>query len=45
MKSFREYINEKKDHLIRKLDNLTDEQKDEVIEFFKNKPNLESKID
>ena len=35
---------EKKDHLIRRLKNLSDEQKQEVIDFFKKKPNLENKI-
>ena len=36
---------EKKDHLIKRLRNLTDEQKQEVIDFFKKKPNLENRID
>jgi len=36
---------EKKDHLIKRLRNLTDEQKQEVIDFFRVKPNLENKID
>lgn len=36
---------EKKDHLIRRLKNLTDEQKQKVIDFFRKKPNLENKID
>ena len=36
---------EKKDHLIKRLRNLTDEQKQEVIDFFRKKPNLENRID
>ena len=36
---------EKKDHLIKRLRNLTDEQKQEIIDFFKKKPNLENRID
>ena len=45
MRSFREYINEKKDHLIMRLAGLSDEEKQKVIEFFKAKSNLENKID
>lgn len=49
MKTFIEIINEgllleKKDHLINKL-NLTDDQKQEIIDFFSKHPNLENKID
>jgi len=36
---------EKKDHIIKRLNNLTDEQKEVLINFFKDRPNLESKID
>jgi len=36
---------EKKDHLIKKLKNLSHEEKDILIDFFKRKPNLENKID
>ena len=35
---------EKKDHIIKKLKNLTDDEKDILIDFFKKKPNLENKI-
>ncbi len=37
-------LQEAKDHIIKKLD-LTDEQKEEIIAFFKRRPDLESKID
>ncbi len=37
-------LREKKDHIINKL-NLTDEQKNELISFFKKRPDLETKID
>ena len=36
---------EKKDHLIKKLSGLTDEQKNTAIEFFNKHPNYESEID
>ena len=36
---------ESKDHLIKKLKGLDDSEKDQVIAFFKKKPNLEGKID
>jgi len=45
MKTFKQYIFEKKDHIIKKLPNLSPEQKKELIDFFKRKPNLEGKID
>ncbi|MCK9544370.1 MAG: hypothetical protein M0R03_20315, partial [Novosphingobium sp.] len=47
MKLLKEYkkLLEKKDHIIKRLRNLTDEQKNELINFFNKKPNLESKID
>jgi len=45
MKRFLELINEKKDHIIKKMPNLSDEEKAVLINFFKKKPNLESKID
>jgi hypothetical protein len=35
---------EKKDHIINKIPNLTDEQKKQVIDYFTKKPNMESKI-
>lgn len=38
-------LTEKKDHLIKKLVNLSDEEKQELIDFFNKKPNLENKID
>ena len=44
-KSFYRLILEKKDHLINRLEKLTDEQKKEIIDFFNRKPNLEGKID
>ncbi len=37
-------LREKKDHLIKKLD-LTDSQKEEIIEFFNRRPDLENKVD
>ena len=36
---------EKKDHLIKKLSSLTDEQKQQAIDFFNKHPNYESEID
>jgi hypothetical protein len=36
---------EKKDHIIKKIPSLTNNQKKEVIDFFRTKPNLENKID
>ena len=36
---------EKKDHLINKLPNLSDEQKQQAIDFFAKHPNYESEID
>ena len=36
---------EKKDHLIKKLSSLTDEQKQQAIDFFNKYPNYESEID
>ena len=44
MKSFITYLTEKKDHIIKRLKNLTDNEKDQVIAFFAKKPNLENKI-
>ncbi len=38
-------VEEKKDHLINKLDSLSADQKTEVIEYFRKHPNMESKID
>lgn len=38
-------LTEKKDHIIKRLKNLTDEEKQTLIDFFNKKPNLESKID
>ena len=35
---------EKKDHLVKKLKNLSSDEKGKVIDFFKKKPNLEGKI-
>lgn len=40
-----DYLTEKKDHIIKKMPNLTDDQKKELIDFFKRKSNLENKID
>ena len=47
MKTFEEIyqLRENKDHLIMKLSRLTNQEKDKVIAFFKNHPNLENKID
>ena len=45
MITFKEYLTEKKDHLIDQLYNLTPEQKIEIKAFFFRKPNLENKID
>jgi hypothetical protein len=47
MRLFEQYkiLTEKKDHLIKKLVNLSDEEKQELIDFFNKKPNLENKID
>lgn len=36
---------EKKDHIIKKLNNLTDEQKQSAIDFFSKHPNYENEID
>jgi len=36
---------EKKDHIIRKMPNLTSEQKEELINFFNKHPNYENRID
>jgi hypothetical protein len=42
---FNEFIlQEKKDHLIKRLINLSDDEKKQVIDFFTKKPNLENKI-
>jgi hypothetical protein len=38
-------VEEKKDHIIRKIPSLSSEQRDELIELFKNKPHLENKIE
>lgn len=38
-------IQEKKDHLIKKMYQLTPEQQDELITYFNNHPNLENKLD
>jgi len=49
--SFIEYLKEnlflveKKDHLIKKIKNLTDDQKNELINFFNKNPHIENKID
>jgi hypothetical protein len=43
--SFREFLFEKKDHLIRKLKNLSSDEKEELIQFFNGRIDLESKID
>jgi hypothetical protein len=45
MKTYIQFITEKKDHIINKIPNLTSAEKKEVIKFFKKKPNLENKID
>jgi hypothetical protein len=44
-RKFYSILSEKKDHLINRLEGLTDEQKKEIIDFFNRKPNLEGKID
>ena len=44
-KQFYRMLTEKKDHIINRLEKLTDEQKKEIIDFFNKKPNLEGKID
>ena len=36
---------EKKDHIIRKMPNLTSEQKEELINFFNRHPNYENRVD
>ncbi len=46
MKSYKEYIlNEKKDHIIKKMPNLTEVEKELLIDFFNNRTDLESKVD
>ena len=35
---------EKKDHIIRNLKNLSDDEKTQLIDFFNKHPNLENKI-
>ena len=40
-----EKLLEKKDHLIKKLTSLTDEQKQQAIDFFNKHPNYENEID
>lgn len=45
MKSFTDLLTEKKDHIIKKMPLLSDEEKISLIAFFKKKSNLESKID
>ena len=46
MKTFGEFLLiEKKDHLIKKLKNLTKDQKDEIIQKFDQRRDLENKID
>ncbi len=42
MKSFINIINERKDHIINKLQNLSPQDKETLITFFKNNPHLES---
>ncbi|RLA61048.1 MAG: hypothetical protein DRQ78_08980 [Epsilonproteobacteria bacterium] len=44
MKSFKELLSEKKDHLIKKNKNLSDEEKDILIAHFKKYPHLENQI-
>ena len=50
MKTFKQLVStnqlifEKKDHIIKKIPSLSKEQKKEITDFFKKKPNLESKI-
>jgi hypothetical protein len=43
-KDFYVLLNEKKDHIIKKIPSLSDEQKKQLIDFFAKKPNLENKI-
>jgi hypothetical protein len=43
-KDFYTVLNEKKDHIINKIPSLSDEQKNQLIDFFTKKPNLENKI-
>ena len=38
-------IIEKKDHLIKRIPDLTDDQKEQIINLFNKNPHLESKID
>lgn len=45
MKTFTEYLTEKKDHIIKKMPNLSQDEKEVVIDFFKKKPNMENRID
>ena len=40
-----EVLSEKKDHLIKKLTKLTPSEKKDVMDFFKDHPNMENKID
>jgi hypothetical protein len=40
-----EQLDEKKDHIIKKIPALSDEQKTEIISFFKKHPNYEKNID
>jgi hypothetical protein len=44
-KLYKMLLPEKKDHVIKKLKNLSGDQKEELIAFFKKYPNYESKID
>lgn len=41
---FFQFLQEKKDHIIKKIPNLTEEQKKVVIEFFAKHPNYENKL-
>ncbi len=45
MKSFKELLSEKKDHIIKRLKNLSGEEKDVLIDFFKKNPHAENQID
>ena len=45
MRFSKHYFTEKKDHIIKKMPNLTSDQKEELIAYFQKKPNLEGKVD
>jgi len=45
MKSYKELLIEKKDHIIKRLKNLSKEEKSLLISFFKKNPHTENKID